>query len=272
MPNYYVFHQNLRVFAGTNARRNTAFEDAMDTISTDIGSDRVLVAGFTEVMNNQNTRTPLRRIAQELDAALRTPILFATGTTAVGNQTEWVGISTHTNFTVQISGKVLKQTNNTWQAYPVTPQLPADQMPPGNFAADVRGLAYVGGTIGNQRLLFGFIHNNYTLGEPSTIYRALPQMVTAIGQAHQGWDQVTRYLGGDFNIRPDDIGVGYRAVYATDEDMGEIKTTWYHTYDYWITNNGNIDTGQAEVFTASRWENDPDLSDHAGVGLQILST
>lgn len=266
---YWLFHQNLRVFCGTNARRNTAFEDAMNTISTELDQDRVIVAGFTEVMNNQTTQTPLRRIAQELDPSLRTPILFAVGTTAVGNQTEWVGISAHVNFGIQISGKVLKLTNNTWQAYPTTNQLPSDQMPNGQFAADVRGLAYIGGTFGQRRMIVGFIHNNYTLGVPSTIYRALPQMVAAIKAAHQGWNQVPHYLGGDFNIEPDDIAANYRAVYAA-TDEGPIKTTWHHTYDYWITSDPNLTENEAEIFKESRWENDSDLSDHAGVALRVF--
>lgn len=268
MPNFYIFHQNLRVFGGGTDDRNDPFEDACQDISDALGSDRVIVAGFTEVMNDGATVTAIRRIAQNLDPGLRKPTLFATGKTAVGGTMEWVAISTAASFTQQIAGKVLKMGDGSWRAYPTT-QLAPELLPNDNFAADVRGLAYVGGTFNGQSILIGFIHNNYTLGEPTTIYRALPKMVEAIGAVHAGWDNVPRYLGGDFNIEPDNINVEYQALYARDEDGLAIPTTFHHPYDFWVTNDDNLNDGDVEVFTQTRWENNPKLSDHAGVGLQI---
>lgn len=245
---------------------------AFGRVSRALGQDRIFIAGFTEVMSRA-ARANLTTLALSLDPILQRTQVFAVGVTAVGGKKEYVGISLANDFDLQISGKVLPLTPTKWRAYPTT-ELPAAEMPAGEYVADVRGLAYVGGRFGGQRMLVGFMHNVYTLSERAFHYRAIPHMVDAIWAAHRDWGETTVYLGGDFNVQPNDLDATYRVRYALTPTGDPINTTKNHPYDFWITNDPLIGRNRPQVFTQTRWDKarrrNLELSDHAGVSFRIM--
>jgi hypothetical protein len=277
---YHIFHQNLRVFGGRSLDRNEAFADAMEDISDDLGSsDRVLVAGFTEVMN-AGAGDALAEMATALDQGLQVPYLFACGVTAVGAKPEYVAISVFKGSTVQFeveyAGKVLRRADKKWQCFAST-DCDISKLPTkADLEADVRGLAYVVGTIKGgayhgKQMVMGFMHNMYNLGERSIYYSSLTEIAAQIYSKHSLANTVKCFFGGDFNLEPHNIRSRKGpTLYSVFEQTGTkpTKTTVKNAYDFWLTNMQNVSNTLAKVWTITR-SVQGGLSDHAAISLQL---
>lgn len=280
---FHIMHQNLRVFGGGSLTRNQAFADAMEDISTDIGSSsRVLVCGFTEVMNaGVKSQDALSEMAKSLDPCLVTSYFIACGVTACKdiNQPEYVCISVFkeskgVEFKPGAMGKVLRLTDGTWKCYPHSDACPIHKMPKGDFGADIRGLAYIYGTVSgggynNKSMLVGFMHNMYGLGDRSGYFSNIGIMVKSINDTHKLQNPFT-LIGGDFNLPPRDApsrtGVSLSAVYEKTGDQ-PTNTTSKHPYDYWLTNNNNLLTNPRVLVNTRDVKSK--LSDHAAISVQV---
>lgn len=267
---YYLFHQNMRVYGGGSVDRNDAFRQAFSEISDDIGhTSRILVAGFTEVMNSKVCAKELPGLALKLDPALKTTYFLACGITALTRTLvpEYVAISTYSTFKVGIMGRVLKKADKSWGCWS-SDDGPVGELPSG-LAADVRGLGYVGGTHNGKSLIVGYMHNMYNLGERSTYFQSLPKMMQLIKAKHPDWDKVPIVFGGDFNLPPRAISRRSETytICARDASDEPINTTSKHAYDYWISDR-DIAAESAEVFEQTR-DVGEGISDHAGIGLDV---
>lgn len=273
-PNYHLFHQNLRTFTGGNSVRDKNFKTAMRKISGKIGVDRVLVAGFTEVMNGKSaTIQSLKRMACALDPGLTAPpLMFAVGITAFKSQIpEFVALSIYQTFKVEFKGRVLPAQQLTatpnWTCYPST-DIDIGEMPD-NIKPDCRGLAYVCGKYSGKKIIAGFMHNMYALGDRSSVFQMLPEMIQLIQEKHSNYASAGTFLGGDFNVRPRPITSSVYTVNACDTNGNPIKTTKNNPYDFWVCNK-QIANSNAGVFVETRDPNPPSrLSDHAGIMLQV---
>ena len=271
MPDYYIFHQNMRVYGGGNAERNEVFNDAMMEISSELDKDQVVVAGFTEIMNFGATVDALGVVAAHLDVNLRDPLFFACGITAFKNESpEYVAIAMHKNFSRQIGGRVLltrpdPYSKPQWTCFSET-DLGIQSIPKG-IVPDSRGLAYVGGRFKNKYMIVGFMHNMYNLGDRSSAFQALSNMINLIWAEHSTWANTATIFGGDFNVDPRDITSSVHTIKAVDNNNNAIPTTKHHTYDFWIS-SANIPNGNAFVDQQTRNVGNG-LSDHAGIRLLL---
>lgn len=271
---YYVFHQNMRVFGGGTLGRNEAFDGAfIETVSNKMGQDKhIIVAGFTEITNATIAKDALQNASSFLfNDAKYTIGFFACGVTALkqGQAPEYVVISCRHDFTISFSGRVLLMSDQKWKCWPWD-KFPNDRLPE-ELTADSRGLAYVGGNFKNQQMIIGFMHNMYKEGNRSGGFSALPTMMKLIWEAHSGWGNVPIYLGGDFNVKP--RGFSSRAdaqvICAVDANNNNINTTRTHPYDYWVTSDPKKTNGDVTVCEETR-DVVVGLSDHAGVLLRVL--
>ena len=271
MPNYYLFHQNMRVYGGGNAERNEVFNEAMMDISSDLDKDQVAVAGFTEIMNFGASVDTLDMIAHHLDVNLTKPLFFACGITAFKSDSpEYVAISVHKAFSIQIAGRVLlleqpSSNRPKWTCVPSTELKVATV--PDNLSPDSRGLAYVGGKFQGKYLIVGFMHNMYNLGDRSSAFQALSDMIQLIWDKHSEWDGYMTIFGGDFNVEPRDNLPSAYTVYATNNNNEPVNTTKHHPYDYWIASK-QISKNNAYVYTETR-DVPSGLSDHGGISLKL---
>lgn len=269
MAKYHVFHQNMRVFGGGSYSRNEAFEGAMEEISSDLGnSRRVLVAGYTEVMNGK-TASALTDISVSLDPALTKPLLFAVGITAFkASNPEFVAISLFKTFKLIDMGRVLRLGSiykaPRWVCIS-SGDLDITAMPD-EAVPDSRGMAYVYGSFQGQSIVVGFMHNLYNLGDRSGSFQAIGGMTNLIRKRHGLGSDVPIIFGGDFNVKPRDNIGGVNAAYAEDDNK-PVNTTSHHAYDFWITTTV-IDNDRAFVHAETRNVSEG-LSDHAGISLEL---
>jgi hypothetical protein len=279
---YHLFHQNMRVFGGGSTERNDGFEEAMKRITTlGTSTDRVLVAGWTEVMNAGVSDSSLKKIAACLDSQLTSTYFYACGVTCGKSESpEYVCISTHQDFKPTYWGRVLNKEKDQWTCY-THDECATNSWPyKGQVAADARGLGYVGGTISGKKFIFGFMHNMYNLGDRSAILSKCQKMMEGIRTKHKEKADVPIVFGGDWNVKPtgkkDPTRVSPRTkvfvTYAVKDDgkggKKVINTTLKHAYDYWLASY-KIDNACAMVHDESR-DVDANLSDHAGVSLLLL--
>jgi len=277
MPTQYsIFHQNMRVFGGGSALRNVGYDDAMSEISSDLGvNQRILVAGFTEINNCNSTAAPLEDFALTLDPGLTKVYHFAIGVTAL-NKTktpEYIAIALYKEVSLNSWGRVLRNSDKTWKIYHQDNTL---LMPNGDWAADSRGLAYVAITFKGTKMIIGFIHNMYNLGDRSGAFTAIPKMADEIRKTEGGaWTQAPIYIGGDFNVAPRTFSsrANMSAVYAEDAHNNPENTTSSNAYDFWLykadpTAVVHVDNNDAQVHTETR-DVPNGLSDHAGISLKL---
>jgi len=275
MPDYYIFHQNLRVFGGKSTSRNDTFNGAMMDICTKFNLGKVAVAGFTEVMGT-GSLDALANMSDLLDSDLTKPILFACGFTAIKNEDpEYIAISTNKEFKIEIAGRVLRVRPNAyadakWTCYSAGDLSLGDF--PNNTVPDSRGLAYLGGTLKDtnsktKRVIVGFMHNMYGLGDRSEAFTALEKIKQLVWAKHSLPNVVTIF-GGDFNVAPRDTKGGSHTICAMEIDgVTPTPTTKHHAYDFWLS-SFNIPNSNAKVFAETR-DVTLGLSDHAGVALLL---
>lgn len=276
--NYHLFHQNMRVFGGGSILRNNVWENAMQYVKLGTATDRVLIAGWTEVMNAKHSKEPLAKIAVKLDVDLTSTLLFACGITCgKANDPEFVGISVSKAFKLEFYGRVLRTSDNKAPWVCVTSQMCEIEQWPAKLAlaADARGLGYVGGSYKGQKMVMGFMHNMYTLGDRSLPYSKTQEMEKLIRKTHGLAENVSVYFGGDWNVKPPPKESSKHA--ASRQKMNVIcektgdkptsTTTGNHTYDYFLTSK-SMTNPNAQVHTATK-DVKAKLSDHAAVSMQI---
>jgi hypothetical protein len=280
---FHLFHQNMMVFGGGASVRNEAFKKKMWDISQAIGSDRILVAGFTEIINDGKTLEAIKEIAIKLDPGLTVNQAFACGQTALNQKQipEYIIISAFNSpfkgtFTLKISGRVLLVSNlnkKSWQCFPST-ELAIDAMPK-NFVPDSRGVAYVGGTYQGKDMIVGFMHNMYGEGDRSGGFQSLDVVSGLIREKHKdgGWGDKDVFIGGDFNVQPRAIrsdSTLWTICARVDPNDGEsdpVSTTSTHPYDFWLSTYF-LTPDYAKVWTQTR-DKSNNLSDHAGITLKL---
>lgn len=281
---YHFFHQNMMVFGGGSSPRNEAFKKKMWDIAAAIGgSERVLVAGFTEIVNDGKTMEAIKEIAVKLDPGLTAHSAFACGQTACNQKQipEYIIISTFNSpfkgtFTVKISGRVLLVSilnEKSWQCFPST-ELSIEAMPQ-NFVPDSRGVAYVGGTYQGKDMIIGFMHNMYGEGDRYGGFQSLDAVSELIREKHKGggWGDKDVFIGGDFNVAPRPVKEGSALwticarVDPSKGDSAPINTTDKHALDFWLSTYF-LTPDYAKVWTQTR-DKSNHLSDHAGITLKL---
>jgi hypothetical protein len=306
-----LFHQNMRVFGGGSANRNTAYKGppvppggGFGTISAAIGGGPVgpvLVAGFTEVMNNGASNAALTTSCLRLGVAWQGNI--ACGITALArNGPEYIGIGVNAGNPIHTYGRMLisaggggvqlihqRSGDLTTGVAGSTAGVNARGM--GNASADFRGLVYVVINIGGaNNIAVGFLHNLYTFQAQRTLVMGqLGNMLNRMGAAANGLPAVPniirRYIGGDFNVafqanRPGAFGFnGAPAMGGYPPASVGGGTTWSgNTYDYWYSDqNGAVaptiaPAPAAHTATLDSGTGAPlphNMSDHTGIWLQV---
>ena len=219
------------------------------------------------------------RLALALDPGLTRVTAVAVGTTAVGVQTEFVGIAWNPlMLQVEYVGQAV-QVDGVWQAYltryanGVVP--PRVAFPAGVplRTADSRGLAFVAGMAGGAPYLIGFMHNMLNLGNRTGAYDNIPTMTTRACQAMGGAYANARIIvGGDFNLLPRNPGTARSrgAMYfvaAEDDDGTYANTTVANAYDFWLVNFGQLTSDDVDILDQAF--GDGGRSDHAGISLNF---
>lgn len=273
-----IFHQNMRTYGGGSAVRNGVFAAGFAAIRAATPPGGYLAAGFTEVLNPEAPlRAELSVLAGILDPHLIGFVVIEVGTTAVGGAREFIGIAWNPAvLNVQHAGQLLwDSTSKNWKAKNVaaadvadlTVNLPAKV----NYGADRRGPAYIAALSAAGPVVIGFMHNMYSLGDRSSAFTNLGEMMNkarkAIGGAYAAAPVV---VGGDFNVRPRDLKLPRgeeltletRAARVGGGVAGDyVNTTLANPYDFWCVSGGGTDAN-AEVRIQTRVEHG---SDHAGI-------
>ena len=291
-----IFHQNMQNYTGGNSMasngirtRNAQFDRDFARIQNALGGPSILVAGFTELLNNTTTVGAITARAAALDPTLANVVVIGVGITVIGARDEYIGIAWDSgNFTIQNGGQVLfNSVSKRWECHNTAAPLPATIPTPGfvpgrkrkadsTEAADSRGVAYVHGTYNNHDRIFAFMHNMHTVGDPTSAFSALNEMMSAIHSA-VGPPATRDYVGGDYNIEPRDPTRRGALEYVCAETATGywIDTTWFHCYDYWLTNSGPNQLPMTHPVIATT---DADThyqtltthaSDHCGVSLEF---
>ena len=313
-----IFHQNMWNYVGGHRKtksskpltRDQLFDRELTAIRTKTVPDYI-VAGFTEVLNDKKAAAGIAGRALVLDPGLTRCIHIAVGITVLGRRKEFISIAWDPKFfTVRNAGQVLFD-GQQWTCFNTAP-VPAtlttillpgeykekqqDDGPPTKkpkveykLSADSRGVAYIHGKYRNADRIVAFMHNMHSVGEPTSAYSNLDSMMSRIHD-EIGLLRPRDYVGGDFNVNPRKPGRGeLDEVVATQVDQNGItswiKTTKWHTYDYWVTNQGpnqlknylgpdnqrpaefaRIDNSAAEVHLETLTSR---ASDHAAVALKL---
>jgi hypothetical protein len=275
-----IFHQNMRMYGGGSAERNGVFAAGFAAIRAATPPGGYLAAGFTEVLNpGAPLREELFVLAGILDPHLVGFVVIEVGTTAVGAMREFIGIAWDLEaLDVQHAGQVFRNpTLKIWEANNVAAgDVAANRtinLPPKlGYGADTRGPAYIAARQGGNRVVIGFMHNMFTLGDKSGPYTNLGGMMDkvrkAIGGAYAGAPVV---VGGDFNLPPrppkrergEALILETRAARVGGGVAGAyVITSLANPYDYWCVSGGGTDAN-ARVHAETRVV--PLGSDHAGI-------
>ncbi len=237
-----IFHQNMKVYGGAAAWRNTNFDVSLAAINAATGPVYV-AAGFTEVMNAGASVAALAARAIVLDPGLTRLGVIETGIT-VGGRREWVGIAWDPGaINVQHVGSVLwSATNREWEhftmATPGTATFVVDWPDDDGLAADSRGIGYIAGVNGGLNFIIGFLHEMHNLRTRGLLLAALSTSVQKIQAGLGGGYAAARaIIGGDFNVeaetrtylRPVPVDIA-----AASTGPGVFtNTTAAHAYDWW---------------------------------------
>jgi len=257
MPSVFL-HQNMRVFGGAALVRNAAYNGAFARINqAAAAAGPISVMGFTEIVNAGAALGALGALAGVL-APGSACVAVACGITALANGPEFVGIATAPGFAILSVGRIVLQ---DWQGrvtlfHDIAPAVPPPALwassAPAQATPDYRGVVYVvvlpvGGGVS---FAVGFLHNMYTRdNERALVMEQIPQMLRLMAGDPAGPAHV--YLGGDFNVPPQDRGTGrtgraygYTAAVtpgtvspvALAAGASVLGTTWSGSlYDYWYS-------------------------------------
>ena len=276
-----IFHQNMRNYGGGSWIRNALFDIDFAGINAATGNCYA-AAGFTEIRNNGAGQNFAARAAV-LDPGLTSSILIETGITAVGAQVEYLGIAWDPAcITVQHAGNVMyNAVQRRWEChdtpapFPASIPLPYMKVTVGGkrryepeAQADSRGLAYIAGpSWGGVNRIFAFMHNMCWLGDKSSAFTKLDDMVAAIDAALP-YAATAAYAGGDFNVLPRDPG-GALLHHAAGLDATNtyyLNTTAANPFDFWLSDQAAINHARATVWNGTLHVG---ASDHAGIKLVV---
>jgi hypothetical protein len=274
--------------------RNQQFDIDFAAIRAETTADYV-VAGFTEILNDQTAATEIANRALALDPGLTRCVTIGVGITATGARDEYISIAWDPKyFAIAHAGQVLfDSVYRRWVCYntdgtqnPIPPTIPLPDLGGGGakkrkydstLAVDTRGLAYVYGIYNKRSRVFAFMHNMYALGDRSSAFTSLDAMMTAVHTA-VGDNGTRDYVGGDFNIEPRNPGRGALSFaassYIRNGRTYYWPTTWTNPYDFWLTNQGmdqddfrpRFTNTQARVRTQTLYSH---ISDHAAITLRF---
>lgn len=284
MPLVSLVQQNLQVFGGASAYRNTRFQNAFNNLGTIITAAAgafpqvpvpAVAVGFTEVMNaNAAVSAQMRNFAAPLlaNGMANACVNIAIGNTSVGVATDYVGI-VYDNAVFQIlgSGRVLRVGTN-WNCYYAQGVINGNlNYPPAiNPTSDYRGVGFIYGTLGAQTYVFGFVHNMLNVGERALLPGALPAIAQTILNAIPDAN-ANIIIGGDFNVDPQNRNGAVNLQYFAATVQGQLQpTTAVNCYDYWFC-APHIWEPVAFIYTATRRTTVTGESDHAAVALQFFA-
>ena len=285
MTDYYLFHQNMHVFDGSDAKKNEGFGNAMRIISGQLNKDLVVAAGFTEIMSDESAA--MREIASMacyLNPKLTYPYLFATGVRVFPKEaTEYIAISLDKQFRVEARGRVMlikeKKDEPYWKC------VSDDDVRVGvmskDFASDSRGLAYVCGQFGDQKMIVGFT-NDISGGGGNAACPLMDKIMKMIWDKHPYYSECHTIFGGSFRSTPSPMSDPVYTIYACappaaadtielDKAAPSPNTTPLSTtklaffYDFWVADE-EITNDYASVY-GETWNKE--LSDHCGIALRL---
>lgn len=273
----FIFHQNMEDYGGGTAMakpphqhltRNQRFVIDFTAIQAQVGQN-FLVAGFTELLNNNAAATGIVALAAALDPNLTRCVVIGVGITVTGMRDEHIAIAWNPNLlTVRNAGQVIFNAMlRRWECHntartatnPLPATLPMPDVtigrkraPGGTEAADSRGVAYISGTYNNAERVFAFMHNMYEMGDRSSSFSSLDAMMVELHSTIRPASNLPDYrdyIGGDFNVPPRNPttkrGGELEWVAAMNPDGYPIDTTRSNPYDFWLTNSGAYQTGPA---------------------------
>jgi hypothetical protein len=217
-----LFHQNMLNFGGGVAADNAAYQAAFGPIAAGLlaGGQPIVVAGFTEVLNNNTATNALNgaigggiNLSGALGLAWRATVKCRD--TAVGNAPEYIGIATAAPpFPAVLAyGRILVRVQG---AGPHASLRLRVNRPPagGGFVAwcnqlpdwclpDYQGIVYIVVTINGNNVGVGFLHNMYAVNDNRTyIVNNLPKAARLIMQDPAMAGSQIVYICGDFNCNP----------------------------------------------------------------------
>lgn len=255
-----LFHQNMRRFGGGSVPRNNGYNGVMagggafGAIAGGLGAaGPVLVAGFTEVVNNGASNGALTTSCNRLGVTWRGNI--ACGITALAKGPEYIGIGVNAGNAIQTFGRMLIGVGGGVHLIHQRGATAAAVNGRGwaGSSADYRGLVYVVIAIGGgNNIAVGFLHNLYTLTAQRTLVMGqLANMLNTMGAAANGLGPVPnivrRYIGGDFNVAfvtPRLGATGFNGAPAPaypPAPCAGVGTTWSgNTYDYWYSDAAGV--------------------------------
>ena len=262
----------LRYGGATRTNEFKAAYQRMRTGGSMSGSDAILAAGFTEVMNaSKNTRLHLNEITQSL---VKYPKLHRMGQlrfTPAGvdpqnKVTEYIAVAVASYVKVYRWGychlykstNIFKNNLAKFFAYAyggtdVVLPTPAPEQEGGawKLVTSYRGIAFVAGLYEERPFIIGFMHNVCQIGDPGVCVKAMPQAFTAIrdliSKSQKPFASAPIVIGGDFNVRP------YEPRYASFtrvlprgayEGNSYVKTTSCEPLDFWFYNDVPFQIGE----------------------------
>lgn len=208
----FFFHQNMLIFGGGTAARNTAYGVQFATIPA--AGMGVEVAGFTEIVNNGASATALGVLCTNLGVAFVGN--FACGRTALGRGPEFIGLGINAGCTLHAVGRIFFSIVkggisliNDISALPLAPGW--NTTIPQNASADYRGVVYaIITTLAGVTCCVGFLHNLYTFeAQRSLVRNSLPSIMKLMlnPSATLGLPAIAGgCIGGDLNLQPQNLG------------------------------------------------------------------
>lgn len=311
MPDYHLFYQNMHpFFDGSNVLRNMNLEGALQVVSGKLKDGQVLAAGFTNLQfKDQPSAIKMLGAVRNLDSRFEVPSMFATG--GYGSP-EYTAIFAHEKFSKDEHGRVMRVNQgkgsslwkcvprgevDTWDLKCTTEEFERIAMSGDNyvgyFEARTRGLAYVCGKFGGQKMVVGFTHRISAEGRDKT-YTALSDAMKLIWDKHPNYSGCPTIFGGDFTFAPAPADKPFHAAYACKPDAvskavpsdsaeadseadkpkddkaasGDrvpLATSANGGFAFWVANK-EIANDNASVHAET---GGPNLSQHSGISLRL---
>jgi hypothetical protein len=201
LSDYYLFHQNMNLFPGDKATQNEEFGEAMRIISAMLGEGQVVVAGFTRIRGNNGNklRKALLNMARELDD-FNPPDLFYTGISGPFKGYEYTPICVNKKSFVEKHGRVMQVSQGHdapfWQCISDDElETDADSLSISgkSIEAGSRGLAYVCGQFGGQKMIVGFTNEISGGDGDSRAYPLMDKIMKMIWEKHPGYNGKRRH-------------------------------------------------------------------------------
>lgn len=278
MPDYYLFYQTMDpYFDGEEVERNSNLDRAMQVVSGYLKKGQVVAAGFTDVqlLDRLVLYRTLSSIASNLDGGLGSYSLFATG---VLGWPECTAICVNKSFVVEKRGRVMRVNQETgdplWTCVSEQ-EVPIDDLKSSvnYFETRSRGLAYVCGKFGDQKMIVGFTHKISAEGRENT-YQLLTSIMQLIWDKYPDYSGYPTIFGGDFTFAPSPMDKPYYAIYAstpsgvstTDSSTWDpVPTSDGRGFDFWVANE-EISNDNASLYAVT---NGFRLSYHSGISLRL---